>query len=272
MEEYFRRTRLSGWMDGLGFHILALILCLGWFILLWGLRIASFTAGIALYRLVLLVRRKTRDGRLKRRENRLRARIGGELALERLMLAAPDRAHFEIAMLLSLRWKLTLLRTGDAGVLCVWKGEKTLVSFLQTPDAVEPGQVIALQRAAFLAGADKAVLCAPGEVTEKARERAAHPLPVTLLSRESLITLFGSAYPASDAQLVALGRRKKQSAAQHWLLSALDPRRARRYVCYGGLLLLMYQFTHLFYYAVPGLACVFLAAACRCARKDPEWI
>ena len=45
-------------------------------------------AAAALYGLLLMLYKKTRDGRLARREKRLRARIGGELALERLRAEA----------------------------------------------------------------------------------------------------------------------------------------------------------------------------------------
>ena len=210
MQEYLHRTRVSTAMDTLGFHFLAFLLCLGWFIFLWGLRLTAFLAGVALYLMILLLRRKTRDGRLKRRENRLRARIGGEMALERLLMTAPSRAHFEVAMLLSLRWPLTLLRAGDTGVLCAWKGQDALVAFHPSTDDVTPGDVIALQREATMQHAGRAVLCAPGGVDPKAREQAASPLPVKILSREKLISLFGSAFPATDAQSVALGKRKKQ--------------------------------------------------------------
>ena len=36
----------------------------------------------------------------------------------------------------------------------------------------------------------------------------------------------------------------------------------------GALLLMLYQFTHLLYYALPGLICVLLAAASRCMPEE----
>ncbi|MBR4360580.1 MAG: hypothetical protein IKP32_08185 [Clostridia bacterium] len=274
MQEYFRRSGVSTALDGLGFHFLALLLSLCWFTLLWGLRLPTLTAGFALYLMIVSLRRKTRDGRVKRREAKLRKRIGGELALERLLMTAPDKAHFEMAMLLSLRWPLTLLRTGDRGVLCEYRGEKLLIAFQQSPIGEPAGarDVLTLQREAALQGADRGVLCVPGDISPKIREQASLPLPVSFLDREQLIHLFGCANPATNAQLVALGRRKKRLPLRKWSATVLSPRRARRYACYGGLLLLLYQLSGLFYYVIPGFLCLVLAAACRCAREKEEWL
>lgn len=254
-------------MDGIGFHILAMALSLGWFVFLWGVRMSSLAAGLALYALFLLARRKTRDSRLKRKESRLREKLGGELAIERLLIASPARAHFETAMLLSLRYPMTLVRTGDTGVLCEAEGKKALISFLQSPpgEAAGPGDVLKAQRDAAAAGADLALLCTPGSIGEKARQQADRPVPVSFLDREALIRLFGAANPATDAQLAALGKRRRASAILH-RPGVLSPRRAKRYACYGVMLLIMYQFSPMLWYALPGLVCVGLAAASRCYR------
>ena len=272
MQEYLHRTRLSGVMDGAGFHLLALGGSFFWFILQWGLRLPSLTAGAALYLLIALIRKKTRDDRLKRKEKKLRTVIGGEMALERLLLSPPEEAHFELAMLLSLQYPLTLLRTGGEGVLCALRGEKLLIALAQLPASgtLDETRTLAFQRAVKAARADRGVLGVPCGVSPGAKEQAANQVPVTFLSREKLIALFGENNPATDGQLVALGQRKKSRASGSWLRAALSPRRARRYACYGGLLLGMYALTHFIYYAVPGLICVSLAAACRCTGGEKD--
>ena len=272
MQEYLRRSRLSVLLDGLGFHFLTFSLSLLWFSWLWGLRLSSLTAGGALYVLILLIRLKTRDGRLKRKEKQLRARIGGEIALERLTLCPRDQANFEIAMLLSLRLPLTLLRSGEEGTLCDYRGEKLLIAFQQAPEGekVGAGQVLALQKSVRQAGAARGVLCVPCDLSQSARDQAQGAVPVSFLSRDPLLSLFGRVNPATDQQLVALGKRRKRRRPVRWLRVVLDRGRARRYLCYGALLLLMYQLTHLLYYALPGMLCVLLAAACRCAREEAE--
>ena len=270
MQEYLHRSRISGILDGFGFHFLAFSISFLWFILLWGLRLSAVTAGSALYVLILLIRAKTREGRVLRKEKQLRARIGGELALERLLLAPRDQANFEIAMLLSLRTPLTLLRSGEEGTLCERRGEKLLIAFQQSPagDSVGAAQVLALQRSVRKAQAHRGLLCAPCAIAQQARDQAQGSVPVAFLGHDQLLSLFGRANPATDAQLVALGKRKKARPAVSWPRIVLDRRRARRYVCYGALLLMLYQFTHLLYYALPGLICVLLAAASRCMPEE----
>ena len=268
MQEYLRRSRFAAAMDGLGFHFLALALSLGWFLMLWGLSLPVFPAGLSLYALVLLIRRKTRDDRLNRREKRLREQLGGEMALEEMLLRPPAQAQFEAAVLLSVGRPLELLRTGDEGVICRLRGEKLLLSFLQLSPAscVTSDHVLSLQRSARASGAVRAVLCAPCAVSRQAREQARGLLPVTILSRETLLGLLGRAHPAQDRDLVALGKRRREKRAPRILPLVLDRHRAKKYAWYGSLLLGMYLFTRLLIYALPGLLCVFLAAACRCCR------
>lgn len=270
MQDYFQRSRLGNAMDSLGFHFFTLVLSNFWFILLWGLGPSSLIAGAALYVMIVILRKKVRDDHVTRREAQLRAAIGGELALDRLLLTTHEKANFEIAMLLSLREPMTLIQAGEHGVLCARKGKKWLVSFLQSPaeTSVGPGDVLAFQREIRLLNADRGLLCACGKVSAEAAKQAERAPAVFFLEREKLIAMLGSANPATDSQLVALGRSRKKAAPSHWLRLILDPARAKRYACYGALLLGMYQFTRLFYYALPGLVCVCLAAACRCVRRE----
>ena len=272
MQEYLHHSRLGSILDGIGFHFLALSVSFLWFLLLWGLRLTSVLAGSALYGMILLLRRKVRDDHLARREKQMRAAIGGELALERLLLTQKERAHFETAVLLSMQHPLVLLQTGGEGVLCDLKGKKVLISFLQLPasSAAKADHVLAMQRDIRLLCADRGLLCVPCGISPKAREQAQNQPPVSFLSREDMIALFGRANPATDEQLVALGRRKKAPRPARWMRLVLDRRRAKRYACYSALLLIMHQFTGFFFYAPAGLLCAGLAAACRCAKEKND--
>ena len=269
MQEYLQKTRFSGIIDGIGFHFLSIFVSFAWFIFLWGLRLPALTAGIALYGIIVLLRKTIRDDQVARKERELRCVIGGELALERLLLTPSERADFEIAMLLSMRYALIMLQSTEHGILCDLKGKKLLVAFVQQPEktVLSSAQVLDAQRNAKLLRADCAVLCCPCGISQDAKERGLWEPPVYFVSRDKLISLFGAANPATDDQLIQLGKRKKQRAANHLELQILHPSKGKKYACYGILLLIMYQFTHLIYYALPGLICVFLAAACRCTRN-----
>ena len=270
MQEYGVKTKFGEKMDALGFHLGTIVISIGFFLLLWGGRSSVLPAGFSLYLLVLLIRRKTRDDRLMRKEKKLRARIGGELALERLLLSPARQAHFEMAMLLSLEKPLALLRSGDDGTLCLLNNEKILITFAQIPAVCHLGaeKVLSVQRSAKAQQARRVLLCVPCKISPEAQNQAAGDIPVSFISREELIALLGASNPATDEQLVALGKRRKDHPPlKKWLPLMLDPRRAPRYALYSLLLLSMYLFTHLPYYIAPGIACALLAAFCRCFAK-----
>ena len=272
MQEYLQDSRFGRAMDGIGFHFLALFVSFFWFVLLWGLRLPAVTAAMALYVLILLLRRKILDDHLVRKEKALRAAIGGELALERLLLSPAERAHFETAILLSMQYPLVLLRTGEDGTLCGLRGKKILLYFVQLPasSSLNEEAVLSLQRRVRQLMADEGLLCVPCAISQKAIDQSQTSPPIHFYSRDQLISLFGRVSPATDEHLVALGRRKRSRPRRKLLHMILDPQKARRYTCYGCLLLLMHLFTRLFFYAAAGLLCVGLAAACRCVRKKNE--
>lgn len=270
MQEYLFKHPLRDRLDALGFHALMLFLCCGWFLLLWGLRLQSLLAGLGFYGLCLLVRHKTRDHRLARKEKKLRRRIGGEMKLQSLLMQPGAHAHFECAMLLSMQENFQLERMTEAGVLCRKDGRLMLVSFLQLPSSEKATarDVLHLQQAAKALLATEVRLCVPCGLGMEARAQGEQEIPVHFLEREGLIALFGAAAPATDAQLVALGRQKKKKMPLQKLGQVLfAPEKSKRYALYGGMLLLLYTLTGLLYYAVPGLICLSLATISHCRNR-----
>lgn len=267
MQEYLWKSSFREKMDGLGLHVLMLMMCMGWFMLLWGLRLQSLLAGLAAYGLCLAVRRQNRHSRLARKEKKLRQQLGGEIQLESLLLQPANRACFALAMLLSVAEDMELKRMGQQGVLG-WKGGETVfLSFLQVPFSgeVTARDVLLCQQQARQEGAASAWLCVPCPVTEGARQQAREGVPVRLVEKARLVQLLGAVCPATDRQLVALGKRKKAHAPRaRRLTDILRPQKAGRYALYGGLLLILYEVTGLLYYAFPGLVCILLAAFSRC--------
>ena len=168
MERYLRRTPLGGLMDRLGLRLLAFMLSTVFFVLLWGARPLSFLAGAALGILLLLLIKEGEKKRLKSREKKLRSVLGGELTLEKLLLAAPKKAHFETVMILSSAYQMTLLRTLDEGVLCEIKGENVLIALLQKHPSERCGaqDVLAFQRTVRAYKAIRGVLCLDEETGE----------------------------------------------------------------------------------------------------------
>lgn len=273
MERYLRRTPLGGLMDRLGLRLLAFMLSTVFFVLLWGARPLSFLAGAALGILLLLLIKEGEKKRLKSREKKLRSVLGGELTLEKLLLAAPKKAHFETVMILSSAYQMTLLRTLDEGVLCEIKGENVLIALLQKHPSERCGaqDVLAFQRTVRAYKAIRGVLCLACKADENARAQSQRTPPVTLFSKESFARLAGGMNPATDEQLVELGRRRRERAPGYVLLRRILSRdRAPRYALYGSLLLLLYVLTNLPYYPAPGIALVLLAAFSRCVPQENE--
>lgn len=269
MQEYLLKNSFREKMDAIGFCLLVLALCLCWFMLLWGVRLQALIAGFGLWGLCLMLRHKTRDHRLVRKEQKLRRRIGGELLLEKLLFSAPEKAHFEAALHLSLAENLVLERMTGHGVLCKKGEERLLLSFFQAPACtiLSARDVLFLQRAALQEKAAALWLCAPCTIDGAAQTQGEKKLPVRFISREQLVHLLGNAAPATDRQLVELGKEKqKHIPFKNVLRIIFQPHKARRYALYGLLLLFLYTLTGLPYYAAPGLICVFLAAVSRCFR------
>ena len=220
----------------------------------------------------------TFDWQLSKMKERLRGRIGGEICLEEWTVCPSVRAHYETALLLRGVLPLSLLRVYEQGALCLRAdtGQRALIACAQLhrEEKLSAREVAALQR--FCAGlnVECAYLCGAGGVTDAAREQANLTPKVHCVSRARMIALAGAAHPATDRQLVALGRRYRSIHSPRGLRSrAFDPQRAEKYLLYGLLLLGLYIFTGLAYYSVPGLVCLTLMTLCRVSaahrKKSP---
>ena len=79
------------------------------------------------------------------------------------------------------------------------------------------------------------------------------PTPIRVIRRETLLALAGRLSPATDAQLVALGQRKRRTPQRGSLLSIMTQReKAPRYWGYGLFMLILYILTGSAWYAMPG--------------------
>ena len=94
-------TRLAGRLDRFGLLLLAFILCCGWFYYLWGSIVPALPAGIALTVLLAATARLGEQRTLARREAQLRRRIGGEMAVDSLLLQPESSAVANVAAWLS---------------------------------------------------------------------------------------------------------------------------------------------------------------------------
>ena len=274
MQRYLRRNRLAEILDGIGLCALLYGLAGMWFCWLWGLNVPALLAGAALGTLLCTARTQWRKRTVSRREKALRSRIGAELMLESMLMAEAKDAHFRAALLLAERWPVTLQSVREEGVLCRQGEETLLVQCVRMPEDSElsAGDLLAAQRAVRRLKADRGVLCVLGRVSPKVLARAEQAVvPLRIIRRETLQEIAGQIAPATDEQLVELGRRKRRPEAQGSISRLIFRRdKARRYHMYGQSMLVLFIITGARLYAVPGMICLTMAVMCRCGRREPE--
>lgn len=272
--EYLHRNRLSAAMDALGISSLLYLLAAGWFIWLWGLNPPALIAALALGTLLCTARVKWRRHTFERREKALRRRIGAELLLEEMLLSEAKEAHQAAAKLLANRWPLALINADGDGAICRQGQETLLIQCIRMPTEGElsVGDLLSAQRAVRKTNADRAILCVLGKASPKVLARAEEAVvPIRVVQRDMLLGLAGCVAPATDAQLVELGQRKRRMAGQGSAVQRIFQRqKAKRYHLYGLLLLLLYVLTDVRIYAVPGMVCLTMSVLSRRGRPGPE--
>lgn len=275
MEQYLRRNRLSEVMDGAGVRILIYGAAVMWFVWLWGLGAPALLAGGALGTLMQVARSRWRRQSVVRREKVLRCRLGAEMLLEDMLLSGAKEAHVRAVQLLAQRWPLLMEQETEEGVCCRLGNEKLLVICLRTPPDSEwgAGDLAAAQRAVKKCGAERGVLCMLGKTSPRALASAEQtPIPLRIIRRETLLQLAGRLSPATDEQLVALGKRRRKPAGKGGVTALIFRRdKARRYFTYGLMMTLLYVLTSVRIYAVPGMVCLTMAILCRtgCGGEEP---
>ena len=196
------------------------------------------------------------------------------MLLEAMLMADAKDAHAQAARLLQEKWPLTLRQATDDGVLCCQGDEVLLVQCIRIPAEAElgMGELLAAQRAARRHRAERAVLCVLGKASPKVCARAETALiPLRIIRRETLLTLAGRLSPATDEQLIELGRRRRRTRPPGGLTRLiLRPEKAQRYQLYGVLLLVLYLLTGTRLNALTGVLCLTLATLSRCAAGDGE--
>lgn len=272
MQEYLQRTRLGAAMDRLGSAAVLLVGSHMFFILLWGLRVSAVAAGMAAFIMLLILRERSRKNRLQHREKTLRRRIGGELKMEQWLVSAPRRAHAETALLLAQTQEMEIEHIDDGGAVCVLKRteERLLIACAQLPegDKLTVRDVAAFQRLCLRERVERGVLCGVSGMTHEARSQAELQPFVKTVSREKMIILAGTAWPATDEQLIELGRRKRKTVhVKQFVYTAVEKERAARYLYYGLMLCGLYFFLGSPFYLWPGCLCLVLMALCRAGRK-----
>ena len=263
MESYRPKTALASAADHLLRVLLAWAAGVGWFVALWGLCLPALTAGTALGGLFWLCARLLGKKQVQKKEAALRQTLGGELALEKLLLASPDEAAFQCVQWLQARTRLQI----ESGGLGMWDGETVLLRlFAQHPGTeISSQQVSETIRKARQAQVQRILLCTTAPLSSAACRLAETAEPsLRLVGREELIQLAGACCPATDEDLCRLKQCKpKCRSAREWLKIILHPSRAKRYFWYGVGLAALTLATGQRFYPIPAAVCLLLFAGCK---------
>ncbi len=265
-----RKTRLAGRIDRLGLSLLILTACVLWFYAVFGRALPALAAGTALALLALRTIQLGENRTLLRREAALRRRIGGEMAVDALLVMSGRDAAANAASWLAQALPLTDFAAKARGMLAAHEGRRVWIACLQrhasTPASCD--DVLGCVRDARREGADICVAASTSGFAADAIRLAEALSPRTrLLGRDGLIEMAGSAAPATDAQLSSLGRGGRAPRRDLILARVLDPGKKRRYALYGVGLTVMYLASRQPVYLVPGFVCLALCALCRRKKK-----
>ncbi len=263
MESYRPKTALASAADHLLRVLLAWAAGIGWFVALWGLCLPALTAGTALGGLFWLCARLLGKKQVQKKEAALRQTLGGELALEKLLLVSPTEAAFQCVQWLQARTRLQI----ENGGLGMWDGETVLFRlFAQHPGTeISSQQVSETIRKARQAQVQRILLCTTAPLSSAACRLAETAEPsLRLVGREELIQLAGTCCPATDEDLCRLKQCKpKRRSAREWLKIILHPSRAKRYFWYGAGLAALTLATGQRFYPIPAAVCLLLFAGCK---------
>lgn len=259
-------------------HILRLALsCTAgtiWFIWLWGFRLTALTAGIALGGLLWLIVRQFSQMSTQKKEQQMRRVIGGELALNKLLLYSPRQAGFQTALWIAPRFPVTITKAIDWGVTGIMNDKQILVRVIPQHQSqmVNVQQIVEIAREMYQMKMERCLLCLTAPISKEASgyARQAEP-PIRIITREEFIHLAGLFSPATDEQLIQIRKNKKvRRSRREWLQMILEPDRARRYFWFGIGLSILALLTGQAYYPLPAALCLSLYAACRCCASSPR--
>lgn len=263
MQPLERPTRLAGRLDRIGLRLFILILCVAWFYLLWGRLIPAVLAGLALACLWYLAIRLGERRSLVTREQSLRRKIGGQLAVDSLILQSPQSAASNVATWLSSCLPLHAFQQTEQGVLTSSEDKSVFIACLQKHSGARanPDDVLRAVRDARGLGADVCIVCATCPFSSDAVLLAEDLQPKTrLLGRDGLIGIAGTVAPATNEQLHELGKKQNKARfnAALWKARLIQPGKAKRYGAYGLGMLVMLAVTQQWVYTLPAAACLLL--------------
>lgn len=267
MLKYKPKTMTAQLTDRILRILVTCLIGIGWFVALWGFCLPALTAGVALGGLIWLCARQFGKRSTQKREKQMRRMIGGELALQKLLLLPPRHAAFQAALWIAPKFPVVMQKAVEWGILGTLDQQTVLVRLIAQHESqtVSAQQVVECAREMRAHNVKRCILCltAPASRDAQLYAAAADP-PIELVERAELVDFAGLCSPATDEDLSKLGRKKQpRRSFREWATIVLDASRARRYFWYGLGLSLLALLTGLPFYPIPAMVCLGLFAACK---------
>lgn len=240
--QFMKNTMAVQWDRHMG-HALLLFLCIGFFTILWGLRLPALTAGAALYGIAFTLHRKGAHERRAKKERLFLDGVKGAMMLEKLLLLPEQEAQHRAASLY-LGTPLSDTAASDDHCLFTKDGKKALICYapLHPEDMLTGASVAHVQRSIIAAGAAEGVILCPGAVSPQAMQQASLHPRVTILFAEGLKNRLGKHAPIPDAQALQYAHRMALGAQRPLLFHSMwtdkNALRLARYAALMGALLL----------------------------------
>ena len=263
------KNKAASAIDRLALRLLLFALCVSYFYVLWRSLTESLIAGTALFALAALAFALWEKHTLSKRNQALRERLGGAIALQELVLMPSGQAAETVCALLCHAFgaeKLTPSSMRHDGQ--TWH---IRISQCLRGSNASAGDVLAAHRAREEQGSEQCVLLSTGGFTPDA-VRAAEWVdpPICLIAGTQLSALLGRLHPATDEEIArhAKQRKKPYSFARIKAL-ALAPQKLRRYLLCALLLLLFYLTSGSMICLFSSLLALLLAKFCHEANRWP---
>jgi len=242
--------------------------------MLWGKPIQAAAAGVALGLLWNQVIVYGEKRTLSTREQSLRRKIGGQLAVDSLSFQSAVSAASNAATWISHAVPLNDFEQTKDGVLADSEGKRVYIECLRKHPSSKASRddVLSAVRNGKAHAADVVVLCSTCSFAPDAIAYSDELTPRThLLGRNGLIRLAGVSAPATNEQLHELGARTrvKRFDVAAWKSRILQPGKAKRYCAYGLGMLLLLIITRQWVFLIPSIACIALFIFSRRHKTGP---
>ncbi|NLO86613.1 MAG: hypothetical protein GX096_14490 [Clostridiales bacterium] len=265
MQKYKQKTPIASVTDKLLRAIVASGIGIAWFVYLWGLSLPALTAGFAMGGLIWLCARLFSKKSVEKRELQMRRMIGGEIALNKLLLLPPRHAAFQATIWLLPKESVQMVKAIEWGILGTLDDKEVMVRLIAQHESmpINVQQIITVIKETREHKVESCILCLTAPLSRDAAQYLeTSDLSVRIVQREELMLLAGLSAPATDEDLSKLARKKHTHRnAKQWLDMVLSPTRCKRYFWFGMGLGLLALLTGQWVYPIPAAICLALFAA-----------